>query len=150
MAKKKVTKKKTVKKSARKSSVNKTQVIEKALADSPDKGPKEISEALTAKGMDVSPGYVSTIKTNLKAKTGAPKVATKKKVAPKQKASKTGVTPKKRAAKKKATKKQAPKAAPATSISYDQLLLAKEMAQQLGGVEKAKETLAALSALATD
>ena len=134
MAKRKVTRKKTVKKSARKSSVNKTQVIEKALADSPDKGPKEISEALTAKGMDVSPGYVSTIKTNLKAKTGAPKVAAKKKTT----------------TKKLATKKRVPKAAPATSISYDQLLLAKEMAQQLGGVEKAKETLAALSALATD
>ena len=147
MAKKKTT---TKKKATPKSKLNKTQVIEKALADSPDKGPKEISEALTAKGMDVSPGYVSTIKTNLKAKTGAPKSATKKKVAPKRKAAKAKRTAKKKVAKKKATKKQAPKAAPASSITYEQLKQAKEMAQQLGGIEKAKETLAALSALATD
>ena len=94
--------------------------------------------------------YVSTIKTNLKAKTGAPKVATKKKVAPKQKAAKAKRTAKKKVAKKKATKKLAPLAAPASSITYEQLKQAKEMAQQLGGIEKAKETLAALSALATD
>lgn len=147
MAKRKVTRKKTVKKSTPKSKLNKTQVIEKALAASPSKGPKEISEALTAKGVDVSPAYVSTIKTNLKTKTGAPKVATKKKVAPKQKASKTGVTPKKRAAKKKAAKEQAPKAAPASDITYEQLCLAKAMAKQLGGAEKAKEALAALAQL---
>ena len=69
---------------------------------------------------------------------------------PKRKAVKGKRTAKKKVAKKKATKEKAPKAAPATSISYDQLLLAKEMAQQLGGIEKAKEALAALSALATD
>ena len=129
MAKKKVTSKK---KSAPKSDVNKTQEIKKALAATPDKKPKEISEALTAKGVDVSPAYVSTIKTNLKAKTGAPKKkAVKKKVA----------------AKTKATKKRAPKVTPATDIRFEQLKKAKEMAQQLGGVEKAKETLAALAQL---
>ncbi len=140
MAKKKVTRKKTVKKSAPKSKLNKTQVIEKALAASPDKGPTQISKELTAKGIEVSSAYVSTIKTNLKAKTAtstaAAPIAAKKKT-----------TTKKKVAKKKATKKQAPKAAPATSISYDQLLLAKQMAQQLGGAEKAKEALVALAQL---
>ena len=138
MAKKKATNKRTVKKVAPKSDVNKSQEIKKALAATPNKPPKQISDELTAEGIDVSPGYVSTIKTNMKAAAGAPKKATKKKV-----------TAKKTVAKKKAAKK-APKATPATSISYDQLLLAKQMAQQLGGIEKAKETLAALSALATD
>ena len=127
MAKKKVTKKKTVKKTAPKSGVNKTQEIKKALAATPGKSPKEISEALMAKGIEISPAYVSTIKTNLKAKMGAPK--------------------KKVAAKKKATKKRAPKVAPATDISFEQLKKAKEMAQQLGGAEKAKEALAALAQL---
>ena len=121
MAKKKVTKKRTAKKAAPKSGVNKTQEIKKALAATPDKSPKEISEALTAKGIEISPAYVSTIKTNLKAKMGAPK--------------------------KKATKKRAPKVAPATDISFEQLKKAKEMAQQLGGAEKAKEALAALAQL---
>ena len=72
MAKKKVTKKKTVKKTAPKSGVNKTQEIKKALAATPGKSPKEISEALTAKGIEISPAYVSKIKTNLKAKAAVP------------------------------------------------------------------------------
>ena len=151
MAKKKVTRKKTVKKSAPKAKLNKTQVIEKALAASPGKGPKEISEALTAKGVDVSPAYVSTIKTNLKAKmatpiTAAPITAASIPAAPIAAPPKKKAT-KKRIAKKKAAKKRAPKVAPATDISFEQLKKAKEMAQQLGGAEKAKEALAALAQL---
>ncbi len=136
MAKKKVTRKKTVKKSTPKSKLNKTQVIEKALAASPGKGPKEISEALTAKGVDVSPAYVSTIKTNLKAKTATSTPATSTPAAP------IVATPK-----KKATKKQSPEAAPTSDITFEQLCLAKAMAKQLGGAEKAKEALAALAQL---
>ena len=113
-----------MKKAAPKSDVNKTEEIKKALAATPDKKPKEISEVLTAKGVEVSPAYVSTIKTNLKAKAEAPK--------------------------KKATKKRTPTAAPASDITFEQLCMAKEMAQQFGGIEKAKATLAALSELATD
>ena len=139
MAKKKVT---TKKKTAPKAKLNKTQVIEKALAASPDKKPKEISEALTAKGVDVSPAYVSTIKTNLKAKAAAPTPAVPIAVTPKKKATK-----KRKVAKKKAAKKRVPKVAPATDISFEQLKKAKEMAQQLGGAEKAKEALAALAQL---
>ena len=122
MAKKKSTKKKA----APKSGVNKTQEIKKALAATPVKSPKEISEALTAKGIEISPAYVSTIKTNLKAKAAAPKKAAKK---------------------KKTRKKRAAKAAPASDITFEQLRMAKAMAQQLGGAEKAKEALTALSQL---
>ena len=143
MAKKKVT---TKKKSAPKAKLNKTQVIERALAASPGKGPKEISEALTAKGVDVSPAYVSTIKTNLKAKTAAPVAAAPTPAAPIA-AAPIVATPKKKVAKKKPAKKQAPKAAPTSDISFEQLKKAKEMAQQLGGAEKAKEALAALAQL---
>jgi len=133
MAKKKTTRKKTIRKATPKAAVNKTQEIKKALAVRPAKTPKEIADALTAKGVDVTPGYVSTIKTNLKAKAAAPK--------------------KKAAAKKKARRKnkRAPKkATPVTKITYDQLRMAKDLAQQLGGIEKAKATLAALSELTTD
>ncbi len=142
MAKKKVTRKKTVKKSAPKAKINKTQLIEKALAASPGKGPKEISEALTAKGVDVSPAYVSTIKTNLKAKTAAPTATAPTATAPKKEATK-----KKGGVKKKTTKKRASKAAATSDITYEQLCMAKEMTRQLGGAEKAKEALAALSQL---
>ena len=127
MAKKKSNKKKA----APKSGVNKTQEIKKALAATPGKSPKEISEALTAKGIEISPAYVSTIKTNLKAKKAAPKAA----------------APKKATKKKVTRKKRSPKAAPATDITFEQLRMAKAMAQQLGGAEKAKEALAALSQL---
>jgi len=147
MAKKKAT---TKKKAAPKADVNKSQEIKKILAATPDKGPKEISEELTAKGVDVSPAYVSTIKTNLKAATEAPAKIAKKKVTPKRKAVKAKRTAKKKIAKKKAAKEEAPKAAPASSITYEQLRMAKDLAQQLGGIEKAKETLTALSELATD
>ena len=53
----------------------------------------------------------------------------------------------KRSSYEKAAKEQAPKAAPASDITYEQLCLAKAMAKQLGGAEKAKEALAALSQL---
>jgi arginine repressor len=114
-------KKKTVKKAAPKGDVNKSQEIKKVLAATPGKSPKEIADALTAKGVKVTPAYVSTIKTNLKAK---------------------------KAKKKKVTrKKQAPKAAPATGVTFDQLRRAKDMAKQLGGVKNAQEALTALSEL---
>jgi glycerol-3-phosphate O-acyltransferase len=44
-------------------------------------------------------------------------------------------------------KKRAPKAVPTSDITFEQLCMAKAMAQQLGGAEKAKEALAALSQL---
>ena len=147
MAKKKTTTKKKV---TPKKSINKTQVIEKALAASPDKGPTQISKELTAKGIEVSSAYVSTIKTNLKAKTAtstatAPTAAAPIAVAPT--AAKKKTTTKKKIAKKKVTEKRAPKAAVTSDITFEQLCMAKAMAQQLGGAEKAKEALAALSQL---
>jgi hypothetical protein len=139
MAKKKTTIKKKV---TPKKSINKTQVIEKALAASPGKGPTQISKELTAKGIEVSSAYVSTIKTNLKAKTATSTAAAPTAATPKKKATK-----KKKIAKKKVTKKRSPKAAVTSDITFQQLCMAKAMAQQLGGAEKAKEALAALAQL---
>ena len=124
-------KKKTTKKTAPKADVNKSQEIKKALAASPDKPPKEIAEELTAKGVKVSAGFVSTVKTNLKTKAAKTKKRAKKKAV----------------AKKTAGKKPAPKASSSAGITFDQLCMAKELAQQLGGVEKAKAALGALSQL---
>ena len=125
MAKKKATKKRTAKKVAPKADVNKTQEIKKVLAAMPNKPPKQISDELIAKGIDVSPGYVSTIKTNMKAEKGSARKVAKKKAAPKKKA-----TAKKKTSKKKvARKKRAPKATPTGKITYDQLRMAKDLAQ---------------------
>lgn len=51
--------------------VNKTQAIKAALAAHRDKGPTEIAAMLNEQGMDVSPAYVSTIKSSLKKKKKA-------------------------------------------------------------------------------
>jgi len=53
---------------AKKEAVNKSQAIRDALAANPDKSPAEIAEELKAKGLDVNAQYVSTIKSNAKAK----------------------------------------------------------------------------------
>jgi hypothetical protein len=154
MAKKKTTTKKTAKKAAPKKGVNKTQAIKKALTATPNKLPKQISEELTAKGIDVSPGYVSTIKTSMKAEAEASQTTPTKKAAPKRKSVKAKrVTKKKAAPKKKVTrkkpaaKKPAAQTPPPSKITYEQLQQAKELAQQLGGLDKAREALAALSNL---
>jgi hypothetical protein len=55
---------------------------------------------------------------------------------------------KKTVAKKKSTgKKPAAKVRAATDITFEQLCKAKELAQELGGVEKAKQALSALAQL---
>jgi hypothetical protein len=48
--------------------VNKSQAIRDALEAHPEKSPAEIAEQLKAKGLDVNAQYVSTIKSNAKAK----------------------------------------------------------------------------------
>jgi hypothetical protein len=53
---------------SKKESVNKSQAIRDALEAHPDKSPSEIAESLKAKGLDVNAQYVSTIKSNAKAK----------------------------------------------------------------------------------
>jgi hypothetical protein len=53
---------------SKKEAVNKSQAIRDALAAHPEKSPSEIAEALKAQGLDVNAQYVSTIKSNAKAK----------------------------------------------------------------------------------
>jgi len=59
---------------AKTESVNKSQAIRDALAAHPDKSPAEIAERLKAKGLEVNAQYVSTIKSNAKAKGGRRKL----------------------------------------------------------------------------
>lgn len=53
-----------------KTKVNKTQVVTDALAKDPDASPKELAAKLTKRGIKMSAGYVSTIKSSLKKKGG--------------------------------------------------------------------------------
>jgi hypothetical protein len=68
--------------------VNKSQAIRDALDAHPDKSPSEISEQLKAKGLIVNAQYVSTIKSNAKAKGRKTKVVRRK---PTGRASSNGV-----------------------------------------------------------
>jgi hypothetical protein len=54
---------------SKRESVNKSQAIRDALEAHPDKSPSEIAEDLKAKGLNVNAQYVSTIKSNAKAKS---------------------------------------------------------------------------------
>jgi hypothetical protein len=63
---------------SKRETVNKSQAIRDALEAHPDKSPSEISEQLKAKGLDVNAQYVSTIKSNAKAKGRKTKVVRRK------------------------------------------------------------------------
>ena len=48
--------------------VNKTQAVKEAMKKSPKLGPKDLAEKLKAEGIEVSPAYVSTIKSGIRRK----------------------------------------------------------------------------------
>ena len=104
--------------------LTKTHAVRAALETYPDTPPKEIADMLQAQGWDVKGQYVSTVKAKMK-EAGTSKRATT------------------RPARKTAA--HAPKSADA--ISLDSLKKAKELAAQLGGIDKAKAAIAALSEL---
>lgn len=59
------------KKSKQKKKANKSALIKSALTEDPNASPKALAEALNKQGLKVTPGYVSTIKSNfLKGKSG--------------------------------------------------------------------------------
>lgn len=105
------------KKAKKKSSPNKTQLIKDAMAANPNASTAEIAKGLTKYG--ISAQYVSVVKSNLKKKTGK-KTTTKRKGAGK--------------------KKEA-------AFTVSELVKASKLAEELGGVEKAKEVLNVLGKL---
>ena len=64
---------------SRKDAVNKSQAIRDALAAHPGKSPSEIAEDLKGKGLNVNAQYVSTIKSNAKAKGRRTKLVRRRK-----------------------------------------------------------------------
>ncbi|TVS20684.1 MAG: hypothetical protein EA424_02725 [Planctomycetaceae bacterium] len=102
---------------------SKTAVIIAALQAHPDKMPKELAELLQAEGWDINAQRISTIKSKLKAE---------------QKMSPTAST---------VAPKKAPTPKADDAISFDSLKKAKQMAEQLGGIQQAKAAIAALAEL---
>ena len=103
----------------KKTGVNKSQAIRDHLAKQPDDGPKAIVVALRKKKIKVTEALVSNVKYVKSGKT-------------------------KRRRKKKAATTQS---TVSDKISISTLVQAKKMADQLGGIEKAKTALAALAKL---
>ena len=102
--------------------VNKSKAIKEALAAKPEASSKEIADALTSQGIPVTPTYVANVKSTMNRKPGRPK------------------------GKRKGTGGAGAKAA-SDNVSLASLVQAKKLAAQLGGVEKARELLAALAKL---
>jgi hypothetical protein len=111
---------------------NKSKEIREYKQANPSHGPKQIAEALSAKGLDVTAQFVSTVLTNSKKKTkigkpGRPKGSKNVKRGP----------------------GRPPKAAPSSGngVSLDSLLLVKRIVAEVGGIDKARSALTALERL---
>jgi hypothetical protein len=99
--------------------VNKSQAIRDFAEAHPKAGPKETAAALGEQGIDVSAAFVSTVKTQAKKKR-----------------------------KGRGRKKVVGRAKPAGhTFDASTLVQAKKLAEQMGGIEKAKAALAVLAKL---
>jgi hypothetical protein len=110
---------------------NKSQAIRDYYAAHPNAKPKEISAELKKAGVDVTPAFISTIRSTSMGK--------------KKKTTKTSSA--KSAPAKAASAKSAPAKGGAT-VSIEGLLKAKNMVKELGGIDNAIATLSALKRLA--
>ena len=105
---------------ARKSAdgTNKSEVIRNYKRDNPDSGPKAISEALTKSGNKVTPAFVSTVLSNDKRRSGKPG---------------------------RRGRKRGRKPGSSSNGAMNQLIQAKKLSDQLGGIDKARAALDALA-----
>jgi hypothetical protein len=115
---------------AKKSSgVNKSKAIREYYEANPRAKPMEVSEALKKKGITVSPGFVSTIRSTSKSKKG-------KKKSTRARASK--VTPRSRPAAGATSK---------ADVSIESLVKLKSVVSELGGIDKTRNVLDGLETL---
>jgi hypothetical protein len=103
------------------SGVNKSKAIKEALAANPDASSREIADGLASRGIPVTPTYVANVKSTLKKRRGRPKG-------------------------KKGSRTSGAKSV-SDSVSLSALVQANKLATELGGVEKARDLLAALAKL---
>tara|TARA_R110002049_G_scaffold72490_1_gene186946 strand:- start:39391 stop:39729 length:339 start_codon:yes stop_codon:yes gene_type:complete len=109
---------------AKKKSVNKSKAIRDYYAANPKAKPLEVAAALKKSGIDVTPAFVSTIRsTSKKKKVGKPGRPT----GSKSSRQKTGTG--------------------ADDVSFDSLIKVKSIVEQMGGVAQARAALDALEIL---
>ncbi len=99
--------------------VNKSKAIRDFMAENPTAGPTEGSDALTKEGTPVTAAFVSTVKSTSKGK----------------KQSRRGV----------GRPRGSKKAAAGDQFTVAELLQAKKLSEQMGGIEKAKAIVNALA-----
>lgn len=113
---------------------NKSAAIRDYLTANKNAKPRDIVKAMAEQGIEVTPQFVSTIKTKFIAGGGK---APGRRGRP-RKTAVAGAAP-------AAAPVSKPAAKPARSTgAYEDLIIAKKMADQLGGVEQARAALAAL------
>lgn len=106
-----------------KGGVNKAQAVRDEFEkQGVDSAPKDVIAALKKRGIDVAPAQVSNIRTSLR-----------------------GPAKKKKSAKRQVVGRKA--ATKSDSVSIDALIAAKKLADQMGGVDKAKQALDVLAKL---
>lgn len=116
---------------------NKSQAIRDYYAANPEAKPKQVVEALAAQGIEVSAAFVSTIKSTSKGDKPATRRGPRA-----SKSTRTAAAP------------AAPRAAASSNkrsehtLSIDNLLKAKDLVKELGGIDNAINTLSALKQLA--
>jgi hypothetical protein len=99
----------------KKKEVNKSQAVREFMAANPAASPKEVSETLTKKGIEVSPNYVSNVKGKMTARKG----------------------------KRKRRQKAAEVASVKTGIGISEIKAAFALLKHCGGIAEAREALAA-------
>ncbi len=110
----------------KKTGISKSQAIRNYLVTNPKATPNEIVAAMGKKGIKVTPGLAANVKF-----TSGPKRRRKKK-----------------AGKKGVVKRRRPGRRSAAALSADDLLAAKQLADQLGGIGEARRALDTLERLA--
>ncbi len=109
---------------AKADSISKSQAVRNYLADHPNATAKEIRPAVKAAyGLDITPQMINTLKSNLRKQQGV----RGRKMGPKGKKGRARTN--------------------GAGITMQELLAVKKVAQELGGIARAQEALAALARL---
>jgi uncharacterized protein YneF (UPF0154 family) len=134
-------KSKTAKGAGRRSGgTNVSQVIRDYMGGNPDATRPEIKQAMAAKGLQAAPALVNNVYVATRNKLGLPVVS-----AVRGGGTRTSKPAKKQAAKITASPSQAPKKS--TGLSADALLDAKQLVDQLGGIDSVRQALDLLERL---
>ncbi|TWT86453.1 hypothetical protein [Neorhodopirellula pilleata] len=123
----------------KKNGVNKSLEIREYYSANPKAKPLEVVAAMKEKGIDVNAQFVSTVKSNAKKKKtvrrSAPAATASKKAAPAKK-------PGRKPGRKPAAAKTA-----GGEVSFDSLIKAKQLIEEMGGVDNARTALSAYEQL---